>query len=443
MKNNPVNGILLLYHHRLWENAPTFTEHVGAFAKHSRFKVWTVNTELGFPPELNSLQFRIILLHYSLFVRWFYYQLNKRFLNYIAQNDNSYKIAFFQDEYQFCQHRFDFLNNYNIDCVYTLLEEDYFDAVYNRYTHVPKIVYTIPGYVSDELIKLAKNLEKPDDQRKIDIGYRARPVDYFMGRGAQEKTEIAKRFSEFSRGSGLLLDISTDESKRIYGPAWYEFLADCRAVLGVESGVSIFDLTGEVQDSCETLLAKNPLINFEEISKKILHRWEDNIYYRTISPRHFEAAAFRICQILFEGRYSGIMQPMVHYIPLKKDFSNFDEVIRLFKDVTVRKQLTDNAYRDLIAAGKYSYKTFIDSFDRLLLDTGMTPLIGEEEIATISETLGAGQTASGFRSFIKMIRYYPFPGKALLTRPLKPFVEKYRRYRQSKFDRHQKPDHSV
>jgi hypothetical protein len=134
---------------------------------------------------------------------------------------------------------------------------------------------------------------------------------------------------------------------------------------------------------------------------------------------------------------------MVHYIPLKKDFSNFDEVIRLFKDVTVRKQLTDNAYRDLIAAGKYSYKTFIDSFDRLLLDTGITPLIGEEEIATISETLGAGQTASGFRSFIKMIRYYPFPGKALLTRPLKPFVEKYRRYRQSIFDRHKQTDHTA
>ena len=59
-----------------------------------------------------------------------------------------------------------------------------------------------------------------------------------------------------------------------------------------------------------------------------LPRWEDNVYYRTISPRHFEAAAFRICQVLFEGRYSGVLEPMVHYIPLKKDFSNIDEVIR-------------------------------------------------------------------------------------------------------------------
>ena len=26
------------------------------------------------------------------------------------------------------------------------------------------------------------------------------------------------------------------------------------------------------------------------------------------------------------------MEPMVHYIPLKKDFTNFDEVIRRFRD---------------------------------------------------------------------------------------------------------------
>ena len=44
------------------------------------------------------------------------------------------------------------------------------------------------------------------------------------------------------------------------------------------------------------------------------------VYYLTMSPRVFEAAAVRSCQILFEGRYSGILEPMVHYIPLKKDF---------------------------------------------------------------------------------------------------------------------------
>ena len=30
---------------------------------------------------------------------------------------------------------------------------------------------------------------------------------------------------------------------------------------------------------------------------------------------------------LFEGRYAGAMEPMRHYIPLRKDFWNFDEVV--------------------------------------------------------------------------------------------------------------------
>ena len=63
-----------------------------------------------------------------------------------------------------------------------------------------------------------------------------------------------------------------------------------------------------------------------------LGRWDDNFSYRTISPRHFEAAAFRICQVMFEGEYSDVLRPMVHYVPLKKDFSNFDQVVELITD---------------------------------------------------------------------------------------------------------------
>jgi len=70
-----------------------------------------------------------------------------------------------------------------------------------------------------------------------------------------------------------------------------------------------------------------------------------------MSPRVFEAAAVRSCQILFEGRYSGILEPMVHYIPLKKDFSNFEEVLRRYRDESIRRELTENAHRDLIASG--------------------------------------------------------------------------------------------
>ena len=52
-----INGALLVYHHPLLRNATTIMEHVDAFEKHSQFKIWNLNTELGFPPALQNMRF--------------------------------------------------------------------------------------------------------------------------------------------------------------------------------------------------------------------------------------------------------------------------------------------------------------------------------------------------------------------------------------------------
>ena len=43
--------------------------------------------------------------------------------------------------------------------------------------------------------------------------------------------------------------------------------------------------------------------------------------------------------ILFEGSYSGIIKPDEHFIMLKKDFSNFDNVLKKSKDDNYLKTL--------------------------------------------------------------------------------------------------------
>lgn len=87
-----VNGILVIYHHPLVPSANTILDHVRAFGHYSQFKVWTLNTELGFPEALGNLEFQGILLHYSLFGPT--YMLNDEFLNYLERSRSSYKIAF-------------------------------------------------------------------------------------------------------------------------------------------------------------------------------------------------------------------------------------------------------------------------------------------------------------------------------------------------------------
>jgi len=366
-----IDSILLIYHHYSEDNAPTIMEYVNAFSQHSRFPVVTVNTEFGFPPILEGYHFKSIVLHYSLFGYW-PYQLNKHFYDYLSANEDSFKVAIFQDEYRFCQPRFRFINDYKIDCIYTCLAAKYIPAFYGKYTRAAQVHSVLTGYVSREILQAAENLTTPDEERTIDISYRGRPLPYYLGKGAQEKVEIGKGFLERSAGLNLNLDIKTGEQDRIYGKEWYKYLANSRGVLGVESGVSFSDIEDRARLAVESYLISNPNTSFNEVYENVLKPFEEIIPIRTISPRHFEAAALRVCQILFEGEYAGVMQPMVHYIPLKKDFSNFNEAIRLFSDPAVRRRITENAYRDLIASGRYSYQTLVEKTDLILEENGLT-----------------------------------------------------------------------
>jgi hypothetical protein len=384
MSRIKIHGILIIYHHYLMPNASMIMEHVNAFQKCSKFKVWIVNVELGFPGTLEDLEFDVIILHYSLFA-WLPFYLDEAFETYLAGCTSSYKIAFFQDEYRFWPERAALLNRYQVDCVYTCLEPTHFAATYQRFTRVPKLLQYLPGYISEEMVRLGRHYTTPDAQRPIDIGYRGRQADFSMGKGAQEKHVIGVRFWELAAHLSLQLDIETDESKRIYGADWLAFLANCRAVLGVEAGVSIFDIDNVVLPRCRQLLAENPHMTFEEMYDTLLVHYEDQgVYYRTVSPRVFEAAAVRTCQILFEGKYSGVLEPMVHYIPLQKDFGNFDEVMHLYYNAALRRELTENAYRDLIASGRYSYRKFIADFDQQLLALGLSPAIDPADTMAVT-----------------------------------------------------------
>jgi hypothetical protein len=388
-----VDGALLVYHRpipRWFKDASTVMEHVGSFRRHSRLPLWEVNTDTGFPEGLAEVEFSALLLHYSVFGMGLYW-LDEGWRRYI-RGTSAYKVAFFQDECTRCRRRFRFLDEHCIDCVYTCLEPSEFDKVYGRYTRVPRLVSNIPGYVSDDLVEAGRRFAIPDERRTIDVGYRGRPLPPYLGRGALEKHSIGVRFGELAADSGLCLDLAGGESDRLYGDDWYRFMANCRCVLGVESGASAFDLEDEVLEEFTRLQREQGEVALEDLES--LRRWEDRVYYRTISPRHFEAAALRVCQILFEGRYSGILEPMVHYVPLRKDLSNIEDVIGLIKQPDVRRELTERGYRDLIASGDWSYRRFVQGVDNLLTSQGVE---GREDPAAVAGVDAALRRGSRLR----------------------------------------------
>ncbi len=416
MRTKQINthGIILFYSHPYTTNAPTILEHVYSFERYSKQNIISINTEFGFPKKLLDYSFSIIILHYSLFGN-FPFRLKSKFIRYIKESNRSYKIAFFQDEHQFCSQRFSLINDLNINCIYSLLDPEYYSDIYFKNTNVEMIYHTLTGYVDRQLIEKVKKYSKPIKTRTIDVGYRARRLPFYMGKGAQEKFEIANLFINKAKNLDLKLDINADNNNRIYGDDWYKFIANCHSMIGVEAGVSIFDVENKVKPAVTKLISENSEISFEQVSKKILKNWENRIYYRTISPRIFEAAAFKVSQVLYEGSYQGILKPMIHYIPLKKDFSNFDEVIKLMKDEVFVMEMVDRAFEDLIVSGQYSYKKFIAQFDSEcdLIDISRDDFSGDLNNIAPLIRLSLYQKLI---NYLKILNNKNWPGKKLLIR---------------------------
>jgi hypothetical protein len=59
-----------------------------------------------------------------------------------------------------------------------------------------------------------------------------------------------------------------------------------------------------------------------------------------------------------EGKYAGIFKPSIHYIEIKSDFSNINEVFSLIQNKDYCQNIAENAYRDVVLSGKYTYRQF-------------------------------------------------------------------------------------
>jgi len=426
------NAILLMYYHPPAAYAPTVMDSVNSFTKYSQFKVYPVNPNLGYPKALDDLQFKVIALHYSMFGSATYV-ISPPYYKLLERHTDAHKIWICQDECYNFKQRQQFANRYKISCIYSCLKPRYFDEVYlSRCPSVKKVIPTLTGYVSESMVKNARKFAKEYKQRAVDVGYRARKVPSYLGLGGLEKVEIAEKFLKYANVAGLSLDIKCREEDRIYGDHYWRWLGNLRAILGVESGGSIFDLDNEVWDEYNRKLGKenspvgDRVVGYEELAPEIVKRWENRIRYRAISPRCFEAAAFRICQIMYLGEYNNILQPNVHYLPLERDFANFHQVLKQLKNGK-HLEVIDDAYRDLIESEKYSFQKFIEQFDEELIASGFNPTVSSEEAALLNRLLR--QQQNSLKNRLERLLYAPYynkyPGKKYLMPIAQPAGQLY------------------
>lgn len=199
---------------------------------------------------------------------------------------------------------------------------------------------------------------KPRSERPIDLGYRALDAPLYLGH--DERRRIAEEFRAAADRHRLRLDVSLRAEDRLDEPRWARFLNECKGQLGTEAGGDYFELTDETRHAVNEYQRAHPAAGLDEIRPRFFAPRADPVAMRILSGRNVEAAGTKTVQLLLEGHYGGYLQPDVHYIPIRKDFSNVDEVVAKFRDEAWCARLTENAHR--VAVEQLTYRNLIDRF---------------------------------------------------------------------------------
>lgn len=360
----------------------TVPETVAFIQSKSRFSITVLNlfehrqdpaSFLKIRPTLNIDRFAGIVIHNSVSynidnLRALDVLLKRRFRDFAGV-----KVLMKQDENYRFREVADYVGEVGFDIVLTCLPEDEIEKVYpHDIVGNTRFVRMLTGYVTPTL----RSMRLFGGERKIDIGYRGSIQPLSFGKLAFEKRKIGDDVKRLLSGRGLSLDISSRWEDRFGGVNWFDFLRSCKATLGSESGASIFDLDGDLEERCRAAEVRlGPYKEDNAYAEAFLSEIADlegNVRYNQISPRHFEAAATGTLQLLYPGEYSGILKPGNHYFPLRRDYSNLDEAVDLILDERRRDEMTQAAFEEVIQERAWWIETFVEKFDSSLMDVLQT-----------------------------------------------------------------------
>jgi hypothetical protein len=371
-------------------NAATVCDHINAFTRYSRHDVHVLSRVGEIFDGVKLSAFDAVVIHYSLFLAMESY-VGPRSRRALAAFRGA-KAVFIQDEYRFVNATLDALEACGVDLVFTCLGPAEAARVYGRVRdgHL-RTEQVLTGYVPHALPHYPP---LPLAARKTMVGYRGRTYPAWHGEQGREKVRIGKLFKRDAKRFGVSTDIAWSEQSRLYGRDWVDFMRNCQAVLAVESGASVFDFDGAVaarSESFATLverphpipgLSRKP--TYEALRERFFAGREDEIDIAQISPRVFEAIALRTLIIAYPGRYSDVMQPWRHYVPLAKDHGNMDEVVAVLKDTDRVAEIVATAYAEIALNPAYGYAAMIDRFD-----TRIVEVAAERPKASTNEGVGA------------------------------------------------------
>jgi spore maturation protein CgeB len=253
-------------------------------------------------------------------------------------------IAFIGNEYNLMADKISFIRSVEADYVCSQLP---FETARWLYADCSRSkILAIPHALNPKLYS-----PDPYSSRTIDIGFIGHLYHTIIG--DMERTNLVQFFLRNSKGLGMSCDIRT---QRLPREEWTRFLKRCKGVLGAESGTYYLDRTGQLIKDVEKYVKDHPKASFEEVYKLFFKNQVSLVSGKAISSRNFEPIGTKTCQILIEGYYNGVLTPDEHYISVKKDLSNMNEVIYRFKDEDYRNKMVDRTYQYVMDNHTYQHR---------------------------------------------------------------------------------------
>lgn len=365
--------ILVLYYTRgVWPLRDTISTHLYCWREYSRHRVCYVNVAFGFPARLiRALEVDVVVMHtIYLSMRWspqIFEQYTAMCADIAAMS--CLKIAIPQDEFIHTEMLDRYLDETGVTHVLTCAEPRDWAAIYPRMTAKGAHFTTVlTGYLDERTVARIERLTGYGTARDIDIGYRAWRAQYWLGEHGMLKVWIADVFARAGGAAGLRMDISLKEADVLNGDDWFRFLLRCRTTLGVEGGASVCDHTGDIKSRVESYLSEHPQATFEETREACFPGKDGTFGLSCLSPRHLEACVTRTCQVLIRGQFNGVLAPDRHYIPLERDWSNLDQVLRRVSDPIAVEEIAERAYREVACNPDVGYRAFVNSIETRIID---------------------------------------------------------------------------
>jgi hypothetical protein len=363
-----LNILNVYYYKNEYPPRATISDHLYSFRKYTPHNCYYLNVAVrrAVPSYLRGVRFDLVVFHTVFFSARWDRALFRSLMRDLAplKDFGGVKVALPQDEFLNTDLLCEFVNEYGVDCVFSVAPESEWANIYRDVDRTRvRFFRALTGYLDDSTLARIERLAEAAAAggRPIDVGYRAWHGAAWLGRHGLLKSRISDLFAEHAPRAGFKTDVSTRPEDTFFGDAWYEFLLRCKYMIGVEGGAGVLDRDGSIRARTEAYARAHPRASFDEIEANCFAGEDGKLGLFAISPRHLEACATRTCQVLVEGEYNGILRAGEHYIELRRDFSNIAEVLRQMKDESLRERIVERAYRDVVASGRYSYRSFVET----------------------------------------------------------------------------------